>query len=591
MHRERTGSRLETDTAEIAICTAILLEPALLNTDEIKSLDATDFVDERNRAIFLAIREKNTNDSAILIDTLKEQNYDLTAYLLELYENAFLGISASSYKDYIIALKQQSHKRRLLAASQKLAQIAKSSVLSAEEVERETEKAFLSITREKQKPAPLPIPSFEIPPFPLTVFPPFFASYVSDIAQTLSVPIDYPAVALLAETATLAGKQKIRIEEKDWETKANLYFAIVSPPGSGKTPAIEKTLASIFSIEEELQRKNVEAEKAYRVEQEEYEQALYAWKNEKRKGKEGERQEAPEKPKSQTIFTTDTTTESLAEQLSFNEGILLLKDELSSWINSMDQYRAGRGADREFYLSTWSGVFAKIDRKGKPPIMTKAPHLTVLGGIVPDKLKLLKNENDDGFSDRLLFSYPKPIQKIWDTKARDMKVCEEAREKLRSIYLSRKDTIVLDEAAKENFACYYEHWGNVDESDSESGRKAKMPQQVLRLALVLCLLYERRNCDAETITKAIELGKYFELHATKALDATRISKESKEQNAILAWAKRHKRSRITKRDLVMYRLCASAREASEKLHELVETECARWIDHEKEIELNAVEKC
>ena len=72
------------------------------------------------------------------------------------------------------------------------------------------------------------------------------------------------------------------------------------------------------------------------------------------------------------ILTTDSTIEALKDILSANpHGIIFPADELTAWVRSMSQYKAGRGDDRQQYLSIWSGTQLVINRKGtqdpRPP--------------------------------------------------------------------------------------------------------------------------------------------------------------------------------------------------------------------------------
>src|SRR5205814_10380221 len=110
---------------------------------------------------------------------------------------------------------------------------------------------------------------------------------------------------------------------------------------------------------------------------------------------------------------TDATTEALAPMLLNSKGLVLFEDELSGWVRSMDQYRGGgRGADRKHFLSMWSRTLIKVDRKGTPkPIIVPRPCLSVVGGIQPELLPDLADaaQRQDGFLDRLLWSFPDPV--------------------------------------------------------------------------------------------------------------------------------------------------------------------------------------
>lgn len=50
--------------------------------------------------------------------------------------------------------------------------------------------------------------------------------------------------------------------------------------------------------------------------------------------------------------------------LDSTPGLSLQHDELAGFVRSMDQYRGGKGADRQKMLSFWAATATKIDRKG-----------------------------------------------------------------------------------------------------------------------------------------------------------------------------------------------------------------------------------
>jgi hypothetical protein len=97
-------------------------------------------------------------------------------------------------------------------------------------------------------------------------------------------------------------------------------------------------------------------------------------------------------------------------------GVILVRDELVGWVRSLNQYKGGRGADREFYLAVWSGEPYLINRKGQAdPIHVTDPFLCVVGGLPPDLLHELADAHsrEDGFVQRILFSYPEAASESW----------------------------------------------------------------------------------------------------------------------------------------------------------------------------------
>ncbi|MHB1126797.1 MAG: DUF3987 domain-containing protein [Bacillota bacterium] len=103
--------------------------------------------------------------------------------------------------------------------------------------------------------------------------------------------------------------------------------------------------------------------------------------------------EKPEEPRMLKYVTTNTTTEALSEILYHNpRGVTLVNDELTAWIFGLNQYKAWHGNDRQIYLSFWSGATAKINRKGKPPLVIPRPFIAVTGAIPPAVLPQLVDE-------------------------------------------------------------------------------------------------------------------------------------------------------------------------------------------------------
>jgi len=81
----------------------------------------------------------------------------------------------------------------------------------------------------------------------------------------------------------------------------------------------------------------------------------------------------------------------------------------------MDRYRAGgKGSDRQFWLSAWSGRPVSVDRKSQQgTVSVLKPLIGVIGSIQPDVLPELTENREDGMLERFLFTYPEPINTLW----------------------------------------------------------------------------------------------------------------------------------------------------------------------------------
>lgn len=215
----------------------------------------------------------------------------------------------------------------------------------------------------------MPTDIVEAPKFPVDSLPPRIKDFVVACATSLSAAPELVAIPALAVTAAAIGNSRAMAVKDGWTEPSSVYAAVVSPSGTMKTPALQMAA-------EPLQRLGA-----------------------------GDIQ----------TWTADVTVEKLARLLSTNpRGLLLVRDELAAWVKSMNQYKQ-KGADREFYLSVWSGAPSRVDRVGEGSVIISDPCLSVVGCIPPDIVSKLNNEDgsEDGFMPRMLFAWPEPVPVRW----------------------------------------------------------------------------------------------------------------------------------------------------------------------------------
>ena len=114
-------------------------------------------------------------------------------------------------------------------------------------------------------------------------------------------------------------------------------------------------------------------------------------------------------PPQKRLLLTDCTSEKAHEMLTQNPGgLYMLRDEMIGFLATLD--KAGREADRGFYLTSWSGCEGyAVDGLGRGQIW--APHvcLSLFGLIQPARLQHYMRDviagtagpNDDGLFQRL----------------------------------------------------------------------------------------------------------------------------------------------------------------------------------------------
>jgi DNA polymerase-1 len=400
-------------------------------------------------------------------------------------------------------------------------------------------------------PEPIPLGSVpEAPPFPLDVFPDVLQRFISEAAAALPSPPDYLAVPLLGMAGGMIGASRAVAIKNKHVQRAVLYTGVVGPPGSAKTPALEAVTEPIGDVEEQLQAK-YEAELAqYERDKEEYEQG--------KKEAKAKHQPQPEKPKApvlQRYTVDDCTVEVLVPILKENpRGVVQVCDELVAWVQRMNCYReGGKGADRQFYLSAWSGKDYVNDRKtdrdaGKPPVRLRRPFVGVVGGLVPDNLPILRGDRarqritQDGHLDRLLLSYPKEPEATGENWA---DISEEATRVLANVFARlaqlqmvpyqngpvvlgwRPYLVRLSPKAKDVWQRFTQQLA--DDRNAEDfpphlrGPWAKFRGYCGRLALIVHFLRwacgdfedDRADVDEVSMSRAVKLIDYFKGHARK----------------------------------------------------------------------------
>ena len=257
------------------------------------------------------------------------------------------------------------------------------------------------------EPAPIEVKLPDVMGLDPSLLPVPLRGWVKDVSERMdNAPPDFAAAATVVVAAALLGR-KVGIRPKrqdDWTVVPNLWGGLVGPPASMKTPALEQAIKPVKRLAAEAQEAHektlkehgldlmvVEAERSALKKKLEATAKKVAAASASRGDLEEVRQEIedleePETPAERRYMTNDATIEKIAEILRDNpDGILYYRDELMGWLRSLD--KAGREADRAFYLEAWNGNGSfSVDRIGRGSLHVPAVCVSVLGGIQPGPL-------------------------------------------------------------------------------------------------------------------------------------------------------------------------------------------------------------
>jgi hypothetical protein len=230
----------------------------------------------------------------------------------------------------------------------------------------------------------------------------------------------------------------------------------------------------------------------------------------------------------------DATREAFAAVHAENlRGLVLIKDELTAWVAALNAYRQGKGDDKQFWMSLNSGAPVKVNRKGaREPIVIPHPCAAVVGCLTPGTLPAIRESKaDDGWIDRILFSYPGPAEGVrrWN-RAEISRDCLDDWEAAVRFLWSRK---LVDEGGRPRpffvrltpqADAKWESWVNghyAEQHDPEFppslvGPWSKLEGFTLRIALILSQLRQAYDPDPRRRTVPVDVD------ALDIWDATRL---------------------------------------------------------------------
>jgi hypothetical protein len=416
-------------------------------------------------------------------------------------------------------------------------------------------------TQKKSEQKPWGIPRLrnrvEAVPFPLEVLPVGLQTLCAEAARATQCPVDYFASVSVGLAGGVIGMSTTFAIKAHYRETAILYLAVVGPPGTKKTPAFKLLSLALWDIDRELRER-------YEAEKEEHQQR-------------GD--DAGPPPVLAQLTIDDTTREAVAQDLSVNRrGLVLIKDELTSWVAALDAYRAGKGDDKQFWLKVNSNAPVKVNRKGKSnePLIVAHPFVTIVGGLTPAMLPTIKSSGDDGWIDRILFSYPEPQEaEDWSEDEVPQELLDDwtaAVRFLHSLAMVREENNRLrpyilgmtDQARDVWRAWVNRHRAETRDLDFFSSLKgpwSKLEGFCGRLALILTLLHHAYNpdhpgylpeVDALNMAGATKLAEYFKAHFRRArVELTRQpdGMPPDDANAILKWVRHGGRSEFSVRDV------------------------------------------
>lgn len=329
-------------------------------------------------------------------------------------------------------------------------------------------------------------------------------NYIRTVTESYGCPQDYVVASCLITAGIAAGK-KVKLLTNPYTNYSDDFVCLVGKPSRNKTGPLKEVTMPL--------REHDKADFAM------YSEAKAAYDQNKREDKNF----SGEQPIFHQRVVGDSTSESRNTLLAQGDMIIIIADELKSFVDSFGRYsKGGNGSAAELsqVLSIWSNVSFTINRKSEDTKLVDDPAMSAIGGIQPGPLGKsfgVDSLMDSGFPQRFLFVYPYKAEFI---KRHDRKrMTQEMRESwagiIEKLFGMEPLTLQLSHEAERLYADYADAndmKADLEEDDYIGGMRQKMNIHVLRLAIMSHLLSDHWNepvISGEGMQYAIRVADYF----------------------------------------------------------------------------------
>jgi hypothetical protein len=349
--------------------------------------------------------------------------------------------------------------------------------------------------------APPRRPKYE--PFPVSMWPPPFSTYVREAAAAIGC--DPAAVALpgLGTVAGAIGNSYVLHLKDGWDEPAVLWTAVVDFSGSLKSPGFRAAVNPFYRAQMRLADKHKEAVEKWRRQPLQHRQANPG------------QAPAPER----CFVTSDATVQAVAALLAENaKGVLLAAEELDAWFQSFTRFSGKGGAsDRAHWLPMHGASTLRVHRRTGEQRVISVRHaaVSITGTIQPHILAraLDAEARAAGLAARVWMAMPPRRGRKWTE--------DRVRPELASRYLATlccllrleyEDALgpyplTMDEKAKARWVAWFDDWNRRRPAGEMGAVWAKLEGGAARLALihhVLAHLKVPHNCDEKEALADLE---------------------------------------------------------------------------------------
>lgn len=363
----------------------------------------------------------------------------------------------------------------------------------------------------------IPFDTEEKPPaFPLEIYTDNVRRMIDETTADTRASVDYAAGAILSTAASAIGGTCRAVGKGRWSEHPALWVVLVGLPSEKKTPSASIIQSPLMTANSRRIKIAAKRDREHAAVGNDDEPRIYD-------NDEG------------LIVVQSCTSEGLAKAFERQRrGLLYTRPELTGWIEGLNQYKSGKGDDRQFFIEAYDG---KSHTKTLVGGTVHCPNvcLNMFGGIQPAVVEKFTGVSD-GLDARLLPIYPAcrvATREDWatvshDTMSRWSSIVHRLLGQSMEVdcdtetgEVTHKPTLYhMDAAAKERWVSYTEWASGLQNSEDISPKVkewlGKHEGFGLRVAITLRMLAEadsetrpRETITALDVERSTKLMTYF----------------------------------------------------------------------------------
>jgi hypothetical protein len=411
----------------------------------------------------------------------------------------------------------------------------------------------------------------EPPPWPWDAMPPVLSEFGQALAQTHCLP-DCMAGAAVLGVGSIALGNRAKVEIKpDHRQFGNLFFMVVSPVGSGKSPLVNTAKAPLMEWESE-QRIPWKAEhdqwesRKRRIEAQIKGLAKQAEKDPETTGEEldskmaelqGQIGDEPPKP---TLFISDATSEAVGRRMLANGGAIGVLSGEARKVLAIAKGRYAEGGDIDLWLQGHAGDQARVDRVSKASYCIDEACLSALICTQPDSLPELGLSDalrESGFLARWLYIVPPAIAREYpvesiprDVKSRYGNAIRGLLELAPSMSPDGSPAPHVIRMTPETFAFWKRYHDSIHREIAELANRgesgyqqwlSKLPETVARLALLFQVVNGNMGQPiSQEVAHAVRVAEVLKVHARRAFASIGDTAEVSDARKTWQWIERNR---------------------------------------------------